>query len=262
MLSMSDVLNSLSNGRIFRRIFAIALWITAILVALGGLAGGIGIITTIGKYMSRVPASVTLGMIVFLLLFIVGIYMIVHTIWIRAHEIADLPDAGYTMIPILCIFLKLCGEVLALITILSGVGMGLLTLFSSEIFIYLRELLGPYSYYLFGSSLDFFRFVGPIGGFFNNIIIGLIVGFFQLSFFYLLAEMTLVLVDIAVNIRVLRQTGARMEAANNSSAANSSQAQTSQSGSSKTYCPSCGTEITHGNRFCEGCGEKMPDTAG
>ena len=89
------------------------------------------------------------------------------------------------------------------------------------------------------------------------IIIGLIAGVFQLAFFYLLAEMILVLVDIAVNIRVLRQTSARMEDVYNSSAAKSSPAQTTQSDSSKTYCASCGTEISPGNRFCENCGAEI-----
>jgi hypothetical protein len=258
-LFMSDVLNALSNGRIFRRIYAIALWIIAVIIALGGLAGLIGIMIIIGRIMPQVPATATFGMILFMLLFIVGIYMIVHTVWIRANQIADLPDEGYTMIPILCIFLKLTGEVLALISILTGVGMGLLTWFSGGFIRFFREMLGPFSYYPLGTYIGYYNGGTQVVSGLIQIIAGLIAGFFQLAFFYLLSEMTLILVDIAVNIHVLRQSGVRMEAVYRSSAAVSSQSQTSKSGPSRIYCPSCGVEMAPGIRFCENCGAKMPD---
>jgi hypothetical protein len=191
-LFMGPVLRLISQGQFFRRVFSIALRVLAVVIALGGLVGWL----VAWRLVFELPPAGILGGIIFQLLFVVAIYMVAHTLLIRATNIAELPDAEFTVIPIASIFLKLIGEVYACFVVVIAVGGGILTWFA-----------GGYAQLLLQGVMPFVPSFGGetfVGGLLF-MVGGALTAFFVLVSFYLLSELVVVMVDIASNTSVTRR---------------------------------------------------------
>jgi hypothetical protein len=186
---MEAVLQKISQGQFFRKAFAVALQILAVLIAIAALVTWI----TVWKSISGYSPEAILGIIIFQLLFVIAVYMVVHILLIRAGNINALPDSEYTVIPIVSITLKLFGEIYAsFVTVISVAG-GILTWF-----------IGSSAFYMIKKSAPLVPSYGSGEGFVGGLVFmvgGLFSAFVGLVLFYFLAEAVVVLVDIAKNIK-------------------------------------------------------------
>jgi zinc-ribbon domain len=192
-LFMKSVLRLLSQGNFFRKAFAVVLRVLAVVIIIASLVGWI----SVWSLVSRASFEVILGIVIFQLLFVIAIYMVAHTLFIRARDIAELPDADFTVIPIVSISLKLIGEVYACFATVISVAGGILIWF-----------IGGNALYLLKESAPLVPGFGAGGGFLGGLLCmggGLLVAFLVLVFFYFLAEAVVVMVDIAKNIKITRQ---------------------------------------------------------
>jgi len=188
---MKRVLDLISQGNFFTKVFSIALRVAAVVAALAGLVGFV----SGWKIVFEMPAAGILGGIIFQALFVVAIYMVVHTLIIRANDIAGLPVTDFTVIPIASIFLKLVGEVYACFTATIAVGGGILMWFAEGYGGYLLRRVIPFMPSFGGES-----FLGGI----VFILGGVLLAFFVLLFFYLMSESIVVMVEIAKNTKHIR----------------------------------------------------------
>jgi hypothetical protein len=193
-LFMEKVLEKISQGQFFRKAFAIALQILAVVIATAALVAWITIWKSISG--SGYSAEAIFGIIIFQLLFVIAIYMVVHILLIRSGNINALPDSEYTVIPIVSITFKLLGEIYAsFVTVISVAG-GILTWF-----------IGSSAFYMIKRSAPLAPSYGSGEGFWGGIVFmagGLLSAFVGLVLFYFLAEAVIVLVDIAKNIKMTR----------------------------------------------------------
>lgn len=192
-LFMKPVLQLISQGYFFRKAFAMFLRALAVVTVIAGLVAWV----MIWKAISGQSASQVLGIIIFQILFIIAIYMVVHVLLIRAEDIAELPDADYTVIPIVSVSLKLCGEVYACFMAVFSLAGGILIWFiGGDAFYFIRKATGFMPG--FGHGSDF------LGGLIF-IVGGWLVAFFVLVVFYFLAETVVVIADIAKNTKITRE---------------------------------------------------------
>lgn len=185
---MRPVLTAVSQGKFFSRFISAILRIVGVIVAIAGLVSWFGAWALIFKF----PFIAVIGGIIFQVAYAIAIYMVVHTLFIRATDIATLPEADYNVIPIIAVFFKLLGELFASFVVPITIGAGVMLWFA-----------GGIAYQLFGS---FMRHVPlPAGGIFLSgllmMIVGAIIAFLVMMYFYCLAEFTIVFVDIARNTR-------------------------------------------------------------
>lgn len=191
-LFMKSILKLLSQGKFFRKICSIFLRAIATVIILAGLAGFF-----IGwQAVLELPISGLLGGIIFQLLFIIAIYMVVHTLLIRAYDITNLPESEYIVIPITSIFVKLIGEVYACFASVVAIGGGILIWFAGS---YAQSILK-----------DLTPLIPSFGGetFVSGILFimsGVLSGFFVLVFFYCGSEFMIVIVNIARDIKETRK---------------------------------------------------------
>jgi hypothetical protein len=200
---IAPVLKHISEGRLFSRVFAIAIRIFAVLIALGGIVGWVQAWRMVGD----LHGFGVLGGIVFQVVFLIAIYMVTHVLLIRASDIARLPMSEFTVIPIVSIFFRTLGEVYACLISALGAGGCVLILFAGD-----NDLVYRAMRYMPGTSLVSelaFSFARGADSSFiaANLFLlsSALSAFFALVFFYLLAEGTVVFVDIARNIRGLRE---------------------------------------------------------
>jgi hypothetical protein len=200
-LFMKPVLQAISSGRFFHRGFAGALRVVAVIVALAGLAGWVA-----GwKLISKLEATQIVGGVIFQLLFLVAVYMVVHTLLIRARDIADLGESDFTVIPIASILLKLIGEIYACFNVAIAVGGGIFIWFAGSDARYILRDVAPLAPSFGGAS-----FAGGV----LFMVGGVLGAFVALVFFYLLSELVVAVVDIAKNVKVTRQIAERYDKSN------------------------------------------------
>jgi hypothetical protein len=178
-LFMEPLLKAISSGAFFRRVVSIALRIVAVLFGYGALVGAIGIVRTAAQQ----GAGAILGALLADVFLIVGAYMIIHTLIIRARDIANLPESEFTVVPILAILIRAGGEVLCWAVSLIGVASAILLL-----------MLGRSA----RRSMDILEGVGAV-------VVSLGVALFVLISSYMLAELVVALSEIAKETRRTRQ---------------------------------------------------------
>lgn len=195
LLFMRPVLEAFSRGRFFRAVVA-GLWrVGAVLTALGGLA--FWVLTW--KVVDDLPALGVVGLLLYQLLFLVGLYMVVHTQLIRAGDVDALPDSDFTVIPILSIVLRLAGEQYAIFASVVGVGGFLMFTFAGVAGRRVMRNL-PIPFADAAGSME--------AGFLAGLVflaIAFVVGIVILFVFYFLSEALVVLVQIAKNTGVTRE---------------------------------------------------------
>ena len=186
---MKPVLQFISEGKFFRKSVAIALRVLATVIVFAGLVAWI----VKWKFVFSLPVTGIIGGIIFQLLMVLAIYMVVHVILIRAHNIERLPESEYTVIPIVSLCLKLIGEMYASFIAVTAVAGGL--------YIWMtgrdagKDLLG-----IISPLVPAFHDLTFIGGV-KFILTGAIRGLITLLVAYFLSEAAIVMVDIARNTR-------------------------------------------------------------
>jgi len=201
---MQPVLKFIGEGTLFSRIFASALRVFAVLLGIGALIGWI----QLWKLVFDMSGAAILGGFLFQVFFVVGVYMVVHTLWIRAADIQAIGKSEFTIIPIVAIFLRMLGEIYACISIAVGVGGGVLQLFAgnSGLASHATRSIPGIGW---GQSLLSGMFGGDSTSSFVSAILlmvgGAIGAVFWLVLFYLASEFVVVVVSIARNTRALRE---------------------------------------------------------
>jgi len=192
-LFMRPVLRRLSEGRIFRLAFTVALR------ALAGVTILVGLVTwlTMWKIVSSLSGIGLLGGFVFQLLFGIAVYAVAHTILIRAGDVARLSESELTLLPIAIIVVRLIGEVWAAFGITMSIAGGILIWFAGGSSYQLLSGLPRVVPFSFGGD----TFVGGL----LLIVIGTLMSFFALTAFYWLAELLGLGVGIARNAERIRQ---------------------------------------------------------
>jgi hypothetical protein len=191
---MKPFIENFTKKNVFAKIFSIILKVLAVITIIAAFVTWV----LLWKFVFEIPAAGIAGGVIFQLFFIVGIYMAVHAIFIRAQQISDFKPEEYTVVPVLTIFIKLLGEIYASLTAAIAVGGGILIWFAGG---YGLEMLGEVPQFIpqYGGGTTF------LGGVIF-LIGGLVAAFFTLIAFYFAAEFINIVTDIALN------TGSRSSA--------------------------------------------------
>jgi hypothetical protein len=198
-LFMESVLQRIAQGRLFRKAFAAVLQVLAVIVSIAGLAAWI----SFWRLAARAPFVALVGIILFQLLFVVALYMVAHTLFIRARNIAELPESEFYVIPIAAIALKLVGELYASFVAVMSVAGGILI-----------WLMRGYPYSLVMKATPLAPRVGTGEGFIGGLLFmggGLLAAFVVLVICYFLAEAICMMADSARNIKRTRQIAEQYE---------------------------------------------------
>ncbi len=185
------VLKALSEGKVIRSSIAIVLQVGAVLVLLGGLVALIQVL----KFSFQFPsATATIGGLVVAILLAAAVFAVSQIYLFRSQSIRELEDSPFTVIPIVSILFRAVGETYAVVALAAGVGGCVFTWVSG---MNPRSLL---------SGLGDFMPSMPAGGasFMDGLIfLACLAGFAfaVLVLFYALAELVVVMVDIAINVR-------------------------------------------------------------
>lgn len=121
-LFFGRIVDTLSNGSAFRGYVARFLRIAAAGIGFAGLFG----LSHVLQFISRQQGSGIFGGILYMLLFLAGIYMVVHAVILRAGHISALPEDGFTLIPLCSVLSLLAGEAYAAFSVALSLGGGLL----------------------------------------------------------------------------------------------------------------------------------------
>jgi len=192
-LFMESVLQPIAQGRFFRKAVAVILQALAVVVSIAGLVAWM----SMWKFAARAPFFALLGIVFFQLLFVVALYMVAHTLFIRARDIAALPDEEFYVIPIVAIALKLIGEVYASFVAVMSVAGGILIWF-----------MRGYAFSLVKKAAPFVPRLGNGEGFVGGLLFmggGLFAAFVVLVLTYFLAEAVCMMAESARNIKITRQ---------------------------------------------------------
>ena len=198
---LNPFFHALSDGKLIRLTVALVLRFLAVLMALIGLLGFIAMIGVGFKASDTGPGTRSTGILIGCLLFALFVlawgYLSAGIFTFRARTVEDLGDSHFTVLSILSLLFRLNGEVIFVTYSLLGVGGCLFVWFADA---------SPFSQLgMLGNQIPFAGQAGT--GFLGGIelaIIFLLLAFAGIVFFYALAELSVVLVEIALNTRVLR----------------------------------------------------------
>jgi hypothetical protein len=194
MLSIKPVLERLGQGTFFRSKFALLLRVMAILLAIMVL---IAIINMWRGGLSDAPGANIFAGILFQVFLVVGTYFAVHTMFIRANDVAQLLEGTYTVIPIASIFLKMVGEVYAIMMIVVTIG----ATFAAWIMAAPpRGLTGAVEPFAPSTTLLHGIDNAFLGGL-ALLVVGVVSALLYLFFFYVLSEIVVVLGDVGTSAR-------------------------------------------------------------
>ncbi|HLK62915.1 MAG TPA: zinc ribbon domain-containing protein [Bryobacteraceae bacterium] len=239
------ILRALSDGRVIRKIVSVALKVTAVLVAIGGLI----LFVTMLIAAFALQAAATFGVILFALIFLGMMAAVAQIYWLRADTIRQLPDSPFTVIPIISVLLRTNGEVYATVGVSIGVGGGILIMIAG---VNPMQFLGP-----MGALVPSFWAGGSFLGGLTFLAYLCIVSFLALLLFYFLAEASVVLVDMALHIRLLVPQAAAMAPAPSVEPVPAPTPAYEAPVYATYRCPVCARELRAGARFCPGCGSQM-----
>jgi hypothetical protein len=201
------VLVALSQGKVIRSSIATVMQIGAVLVLLLALLALVAML----RISFQLPsAAATVGGIIVAALLAVALFAVAQIYLFRAQSVRELADSPFTIVPILSILLRAAGETYAVIALSFGIGGCLFTWLSGMNPTNLASGLGTLVPSLPGS--------GEGGGSFLDGLIFLVglwlAAVLALIVFYALAEMIVVGVDIALNVRKIqnRESGVAFSA--------------------------------------------------
>lgn len=185
ILIFKPMIDKISDGGLFRAMFA---WFFRVIAAL------ILLFLLYGSYLmwSAPKAKITfvffLAMLILQIAFIVLDFIIINILLIRANDIFDIKvNENYPVTPIIKVFIRTIGEILATAYVFLGLGLGIASLiYKGYNFGYLMMFLPSYLKIFAGSGIQL-------------IFSGFIFGFLTLFGSYLISEQIYALVNIAIN---------------------------------------------------------------
>ncbi|MGE5188515.1 MAG: hypothetical protein ACM3NF_00485 [Gemmatimonadota bacterium] len=127
-LFMNAVLERLAQGPFFRKQLALCVRIAAAAAAMTALVGFVDA----WNFTSHLEAGGIPGGIVYMLSLAAAAYMAVHAMLLRAGDIAALPQAGFTLIPIAGVTSRMIGEAYAAACAALAAGGGILIWFAGD----------------------------------------------------------------------------------------------------------------------------------
>jgi hypothetical protein len=190
---MESILQLIAQGSFFRRAFAVVLRALAVVTSIWGLV----VWMSVWKYAARAQFVALSGIVIFQVLFVVALYMVAHTLFIRARDIAQLPDEEFYVIPIAAIALKLIGEIYASFVAVMSVAGGILI-----------WLMRGYAFSVVKKAAPFVPRLGNGEGFVGGLLFmgsGLFAAFVVLVLTYFLAEAVCMMAESARNLKITRQ---------------------------------------------------------
>jgi peptidoglycan/LPS O-acetylase OafA/YrhL len=261
-MKIFDILNpffhALSDGKLIRLTVAWVLRILAVIMALVGLLGFIAIIAlgfkasegTLGTH----AVGYLIGCIILALFALAWGYLQAGILTFRARSVQELGDSHFTVLSILSLLFRLNGELAFVTYSLLGVG--------GCLFIWFTDA-NPFSQLgMLGESLPFAsrESSGFLGGI-EMAVLFLLIAFFFIVLFYALAELSVVLVEIALNTRGLRKFA--VEAVPAPAPQPDAAFTPARSGhppaiaSMQRTCKKCGQTLDAGSTFCDECGTQV-----
>lgn len=228
------VLQTLNDGTVIRKAVAIALQVLGVL----SMVGGVYLLIEILKIAFRLPNEGTIGGLLFAIIFAATILSIAQIFWYRANSVRELQNSPFTVIPIVSILFRTIGEVYASLGIAVGIGGCLFIWFAKNSPFWLLGRLGG----ILPSASPEATFMGGV----SFLLYFGVAAFSALVVFYFLAEISVVLVDVAHHVRLLvKQPGTA----------------TALVAMPSTRCPACSAENQPGAYFCSSCGAQFASRA-
>ncbi len=201
---MSTLVAWVSRGDFFRRFVSMFLRIAAVLTAIGGAL--VVITVAVMGFREVYGAGEVLAVLLVLIVMTVSVYMYAHLFWIRSRTVSELPHSHYSAIPVASVLIKLAGEQLAVASIVSGVVGLVVALFAGGYAPYAMGGLGSPSLG-FNPFMTMFAGGGAVLGGLGVLIGGIVGAFLVLIVAYMIAEGIVVLVDMAQDMRLVRESG-------------------------------------------------------
>jgi len=189
ILFIKPFIENFRKKKVFTKTFATILRILAVISVVAAFV----IWILLWKFVFEIPSTGIAGGVIFQIFFLVGIYMVTHTVFLRAQNIAQLKTDEYTVVPAVTVFLKLLGEIYASLTAAIALGGGILIWFAGGYGLQLLEEVPRFIPQYRGGT----TFLGGV----IFLVGGLTVAFFTLIAFYFAAEFFNIVTDIALNTK-------------------------------------------------------------
>jgi hypothetical protein len=233
--------NALSDGKIIRSVVAVGLRCLAALTALGGVMWTILLLATAAK---ATETGGIVGGVILAACFGASGFLQTGILLYRARTISDLGPSQFTITAITSVFFRLIGEELFVFFGVVGLGGALYMWFSDN-----NPLtsMGPLASIAPSSGGR-----GFLGGIWFGVMFT-VIAFCAIIVCYALAELTVVLVDIAKNTGALRLAVAGGGAPTLAAAVDPTPAPRAVA-ASVANCRTCGNPLEAGNAFCGFCG--------
>ena len=192
------ILNALSQGKVIRKSIAVVLQIGAALVLVAALVMLVLILKQ--SFQAGTSAGATIGGIIMALLLAAALVAVSQIYLFRANSVQELDDSPFTVIPIVSILFRAAGETYAVVGLALGIGGCVFTWLTGaspgSVLTAVGSSLGPFTPTFAGGTGN--------GPFLDGLVFAAgfaVMAFVALVSFYALAEMVVVIVDIAINIR-------------------------------------------------------------
>jgi hypothetical protein len=246
------LLDALKNGEVVRRAVASCLNILAVVT---GVVGAVGVVLIIKLSLDpSLPPEATLGGLLWAGIFAAIILATVQVFRYHAREIQDLGDGQFFVLPVASVLFRLSGEQCAMWFVGGGIGGFFLLLIAGQAAgLLMGAIGGP-----FAPSLGGAGFIAAA----SMLITAAVLALAALFGFYLLAEGTLVLADIANHVRRLldlqeHTTGVKTPVGRRSAevVVEPQERPADAPTPLPRRCPSCRAVAREpASRFCEQCG--------
>ena len=188
-LFMRPVLDALAEGPFIRKNLALCVRIAAAVAAMVGLVDFVNA----WNFTANLEASRIPGGILYMLLLVAAVYMAVHTLFLRARDIAALPHTEFTLIPIGAVAALMVGEAYAAVCAALSVGSGILVWFTGD---YAYSLLQRVAFFL--PTFEAGTFTGGI----LMILRGLLRALVVLALGHIVSELFIVVEKVGGNARL------------------------------------------------------------
>lgn len=230
------ILDALNDGRVIKRAVSYALRFAAVLAAIAALLLAI----TVAKvaFGPGTTAEISIAFSLFLILYLLSTVCQVQILFYRSKSVLNLESSRYTVVPVVSILFRAAGEFAA--TNLCFVGLGA----TLAIWVSKQNPLG-----LVGMNALMPAFNSSDSFLAGALLLAwtFLLAFVVLLFFYFLAEVSLVGVDIAQNVRHLVPPPPPFVPPPPSPIA-----------PSPSMCSVCRFELKSSDQFCPICGTARP----
>jgi hypothetical protein len=252
--------HALSDGKIIRLTVAWVLRVLSVITALVALFGfiaiiGVGFKASEGDLGTR-SAGLLIGCVLLALFVLAWGYLSAGIFTFRARSVEELGDSHFTVLSIVSLLFRLNGEMAFVTYSLLGVG--------GCLFVWFTDASPFSSLGMLGEELPFagHASTGFLGGI-ELVVLFLLIAFVCIVFFYALAELSVVLVEIALNTRGLHPAPAApapipVPAPQPAPLASSTRAEHPHAPIlAPLKCSQCDHTVDAGTTFCDECGKKV-----